>query len=273
MDGIEDNSGTPQQQNPFSSPVGNNNNNGNISIFKPNNNNANTTNLQSPSFTGNLNSIGSAGHLLQATNNLAAQGSPPDNISNHNPSEPVSVDELETILRDWHFDEEPQERQDRLVSGIISPLRNNYTNNNTFGNNIVQNNLFGNQNLNVPGSSSSSSSNNRPTVDVNSWSNELLNALKMCNNDENAALGVVRNYLQAFEMNISTDERMRNAKLNTANKVLAKTLKTIHRQHKKIISTDIPAGNAEIARLKQELQMSGKPEPGAAAAPEQGLER
>ena len=200
--------------------------------------------------------------LLLPQNNFNQSPLSLDQASSYNASEPVSVDELESILRDWHFNDDnnySEAKKNTVINACtyMTPPRGNNT--------LSQSNINQSQANNINASptnenfcnNQNNSQNSNSLVDVHNWSMELLNSLRMCNsNDEQGMLDLTKQYLRAFETQAVSEQINRKNKLQTANRVLVKTLKQIHRNHKILQSENIPNMQREIEELKQKLQIS-----------------
>lgn len=117
-----------------------------------------------------------------------------------NQSEPVSVDELEHILRDWNIEDGDQ------VLSVSSSSRTGFRD-------VVWEDP------------------EECNIDLNSWTQELVGQIRHCQNDT-AAADVIKNFLKAFETQATNGVVQHRRRLANANRVLVKTLQRVHRQHK-----------------------------------------
>jgi len=127
-------------------------------------------------------------------------------------SEPVSVDDLEAILRDWNIEDGDQvlsvssSRPGGGVSNAVAAVVN----------------------------ADSDIEANQGGVDVDSWASELMGQLSNCQSDPAMASEVIKQFLKAFETQATAAVGQHRKSLANANRILLKTLQRIHHNHKQL---------------------------------------
>ncbi|CAD7928007.1 unnamed protein product [Amoebophrya sp. A120] len=126
-------------------------------------------------------------------------------------SEPVSVDDLEAILRDWNIED-----GDQVLS--VSSSR---------GGAVAA----------AAAALHSDEEGGTGAIDVDSWTSELMGQLSNCQNDHTMATEAIKQFLRAFETQATNAATTRSKSLANANRILLKTLQRIHHNHKQVTNS------------------------------------
>jgi len=164
------------------------------------------------------------------TTNTGVKRIPSNNYAFSSQSEPVSVDELEAILRDWNIED-----GDAVLSvsssnrGRSVPILDDLT---------------------ASGQDASASA-----VDIQSWTGELVNLLGNCQSDGQAA-ATIADFLRAFETQATNSATQHRNRIANANRVLLKTLKRIHMNHKTQSERTLPELQRQVEEMKTRAEVA-----------------
>lgn len=160
-------------------------------------------------------------------------------------SEPVSVDELEAILRDWNIEDGEQ---------VISCATSSGTGRSSPALRTAAAAAIGAEEARSKGSANAGSASGGE-VDLGNWSRELIQHLKMCT-DDNAAVEITTQMLSAFENQVTAGMTSKRNSLAHANRILVKTLQRMHRQHKSVMENVVPNLQKELEEQRTKANVA-----------------
>ncbi|CAD7928525.1 unnamed protein product [Amoebophrya sp. A25] len=135
-------------------------------------------------------------------------------------SEPVSVDDLEAILRDWNIEDGDQ------ILSVSSSRR---------GASQRLGDISECEQITVGGNRGEGGGHQAGSgVDLDSWTAELLGQLGNCENDHTRATECIKQFLKAFETQATAEVTNHRKSLANANRILLKTLQRVHQNHKQL---------------------------------------